>query len=179
MSNYGDMKLGGDGSVSAKPVNRKIKTYCDGKCPMCSAIVDRVRHSARGEVFDLHDMHKEKSLPFKKAAIEKQMHVVDQDGMTYKGAKAIFKITEQYPRLQLATAIARLPPIRLLAPIVYQVVAANRRFIVGAASRIFWSKSPSLALFASGLPYRHIFGSVPAPIRRRRYSIFCRRSTTL
>ena len=44
-------------------------------------------------------------MPFSAAAVEREMHVVDQDGVVYKGAAAIFKITEQYPRLGMATRL--------------------------------------------------------------------------
>jgi predicted DCC family thiol-disulfide oxidoreductase YuxK len=151
MGNNRGMNLGGDRSVTGEPANQKIKAYYDGKCPMCSAIADRVRNSDRSDLFDLRDMHKERSMPFNKAAVEKEMHVVDREGNTHRGAEAIFRITEQYPRLRLATRIARASPISALAPIVYRLIAANRRFIVGQASRIYWLKTSIIVAFCLGL----------------------------
>lgn len=137
--------------MSAEPAGKKVTAYYDGQCPMCSAIMESVRHSEQCDAFDLRDMHKETLLPFKKAAIEKEIHIVDRDGNVHRGADAIFTITEQYPKLRPATRLARLPPIRALAPAVYRVVAANRRFIVGAASRIFWLKIAIVTAFCTGL----------------------------
>lgn len=129
----------------------KIKAYYDGHCPMCSAIMESVRDSAKGGEFDLRDMHKEKRLPFARQALEKEMHVVDRDGRTHKGAEAIFKIAEQYPHLRILLVLARTPLIKGAAPIVYRFVAANRRFLFGAASRLFWLKASVIMAFCVGL----------------------------
>ena len=137
--------------MSSDPAHKKITAYYDGKCPMCSAIADRVRNSDRCDVFDLRDMHEERSMPFKKAAIEREMHVVDREGNVHRGAGAIFKITEQYPRFQLPTRIARAQPIGALAQVIYRLIAANRRFIAGQASRIFWLKVTIITAFCIGL----------------------------
>ena len=137
--------------MSSRPRPNKITVYYDGRCPMCSGIMDRVRASENSGAFDLRDMHKGPKMPFSAAAVEREMHVVDQDGVVYKGAAAIFMITEQYPRLRTATRFARLPPIMVLAPPVYGLVAANRRFIVGPASRLFWLKVIVITAFCIGL----------------------------
>jgi predicted DCC family thiol-disulfide oxidoreductase YuxK len=137
--------------VPGEPDNSKLTVYYDGRCPMCSAIMDSVRNSAKTDDFDLRDMHRERSLPFGREAIEREIHVTDRDGRVHRGAAAIFRIADQYPGLRMAARFARLPLVRALAPPVYGVVAANRRFIVGAASRIFWLKIATIGFFCIGL----------------------------
>jgi predicted DCC family thiol-disulfide oxidoreductase YuxK/uncharacterized membrane protein YphA (DoxX/SURF4 family) len=118
---------------------------------MCATLADAVRCSARQDAFDLRDMHKQKSMPFAKDAVEKEIHLIDQDGETYRGAQAILKIASQYPRLRVLAAIGQFPVIRPLLPIGYNVVARNRRFLFGAASRVFWLKAMIALVFCVGL----------------------------
>jgi len=74
-----------DGAVD-EGSDRKIEILYDGKCPMCASLMERVKCSVKCDKFDLRDMHSEKRLPFKREAIEKEIHVVDRDGQVYKGA---------------------------------------------------------------------------------------------
>jgi predicted DCC family thiol-disulfide oxidoreductase YuxK len=137
--------------MSGEQPDNKIKAYYDGQCPMCSAVMDSVRNSTKADAFDLRDMHKEKRLPFGKQALEKEIHLVDRGGRTYKGAEAIFKIAEEYPHLHVLTSLARTPLIKSTAPIFYGFVAANRRFLFGPASRLFWLKIALVLAFCLGL----------------------------
>jgi predicted DCC family thiol-disulfide oxidoreductase YuxK len=118
---------------------------------MCATLADAVRCSARQDAFDLRDMHKQKSMPFATDAVEREIHVVDQDGQTYRGAQAILKIASQYPRLRMLATIGQLPVIRPLLPVGYNIVARNRRFFFGAASRVFWLKATIILVFCVGL----------------------------
>jgi len=118
---------------------------------MCATLADAVRCSARQDTFDLRDMHKQKSMPFATDAVEKEIHVVDQDGQTYRGAQAILKIASQYPRLRMLATVGRLPVVRPLLPVGYNIVARNRRFLFGAASRVFWLKAMIALVFCVGL----------------------------
>jgi predicted DCC family thiol-disulfide oxidoreductase YuxK/uncharacterized membrane protein YphA (DoxX/SURF4 family) len=137
--------------VPREPDRKKLTVYYDGQCPMCSAIMDSVRNSAKVDDFDLRDMHRERSLPFSRDAVEREMHLTDQDGSVHRGAAAIFRIAEQYPGLRIAARVGRMPLIRTLAPSVYGLVSANRRFIAGPASRIFWLKIAVMVFFCVGL----------------------------
>lgn len=150
--------------MPGEPDNKKLTVYYDGQCPMCSAIMESVRNSAKVDDFDLRDMHTERSLPFSRDAIEKEIHVTDPDGSVHRGAAAIFRIAEQYPGLRIAARFGRMPLMRALAPPVYGLVAANRRFIAGPASRIFWLKIAVIVFFCIGL-----FMSAPAWIGPRSY----------
>src|SRR5580692_1608870 len=129
----------------------RITAFYDGKCPMCATLANAVRCSTWQDAFDFKDMHKQKSMPFATDAVEKEIHVVDRDGQTYRGAQAILKIASQYPRLRMLAAIGRLPVVRPLLPFGYNIVARNRRFLFGAASRIFWLKAMITLVFCVGL----------------------------
>lgn len=118
---------------------------------MCATLANAVRCSARQDAFDLRDMHKQKSMPFATDAVEQKIHVVDQDGQTYRGAQAILKIASQYPRLRMLATIGQLPVVRPLLPVGYNIVARNRRFLFGAASRVFWLKAMIVSVFCVGL----------------------------
>jgi predicted DCC family thiol-disulfide oxidoreductase YuxK len=123
--------------VTHDQTKNRLTAFYDGKCPMCATLANAVSCSAQQDTFDLRDMHKQKSMPFATDAVEKEIHVVDRDGQTYRGAQTILKIASQYPRLRVLAAIGQLPVIRPLLPVGYNVVARNRRFLFGAASRFF------------------------------------------
>ena len=171
--------------MPGEPDNKKLTVYYDGQCPMCATIMDSVRNSVKVDDFDLRDMHTERSLPFGRDAIEREIHVTDRDGRVHRGAAAIFEIADQYPGLRIATRFGRMPLVRALAPPVYRVVAANRRFIVGAASRIFWLKIATIVFFCIGLfmsarawigprsyPEAPVFGALPAVDGPLAYGLF-------
>jgi predicted DCC family thiol-disulfide oxidoreductase YuxK len=103
---------------------------------MCATLAHAVRCSARQDSFDLRDMHKQKSMPFATDAVEKEIHVLDQEGRSYRGAQAILKIASQYPRLRMLAAIGQFPIIRPLLPVGYNVIARNRRFRAESDGRI-------------------------------------------
>lgn len=130
---------------------QKIEIFYDGKCPMCSAIMNKVGHSNQRARFDLRDMHEE-DLPvfLTKDALDKEIYAVDADGKVYRNAEAILQILRAYPRLKSLSWIGSLPLIRTCLSIGYGIVAANRRFIFGPASRVFWLKvTVSLGFVAS------------------------------
>ena len=138
------------GTVNER-TNTRIQVFYDGKCPMCASLMGRVERSARCGEFDLRDMHVEKRLPFKREAVEKEIHVVDRDGQLHKGASGILKIAGQYRGLGLLAKIGGLPLVRSLLPIGYRLVAANRRFLFGPASRVFWLKVIVVVVFCVGI----------------------------
>lgn len=120
---------------------QKKTIYYDGSCPMCTAIIGKVDDSSKKEKFSPKDITKE-SLPqsFTKEQVEKEIHVVDSEGKVYKNVKAILKILEEYPRWKFLATIGRLPVIKQLLSIGYKFVAANRHFLFGPTSRVFWLK---------------------------------------
>jgi predicted DCC family thiol-disulfide oxidoreductase YuxK len=129
----------------------KIDVFYDGKCPMCASLMRRVERSSECDTFHLRDMHAEKRLPFGREAVERDIHVVGRDGQLYKGADGILKIAAEYRGLALVGRIAAFPLVRPLLPIGYRLVAANRRFLFGPASRVFWLKVIVVLVFCLGL----------------------------
>ena len=129
----------------------KIAVFYDGKCSMCASLMRRVERSSQCGEFDLHDMHAEKRLPFKREAVEKDIHVIARDGQVYRGADGILKIAAEYRRLAFAERIGAFPLVRPVLPIGYRLIAVNRRFLFGPASRIFWLKVIVVLMFCVGL----------------------------
>ena len=129
----------------------RVEVFYDGKCPMCMSLMRRVEGSAKRGEFDLRDMRAAKRLPFKREAVEKEIHVVDRDGQVYKGAQGVLKIAGQYRGLGLLEKMGAFPLVRPLLPIGYRFVAANWRFLFGPASRIFWLKVIIVLVFCLGL----------------------------
>lgn len=118
---------------------------------MGATLMEAIRSSSRHNAFHLRDMHAEKSLPFVREAVQNDVHVVDREGVTYRGAQAILKIVDEYPHLWLLAGAGRAPVVRLLLPIGYSVVAANRRVLFDPLSRIFWLKTTVVLMFCVGL----------------------------
>jgi hypothetical protein len=52
---------------------------------------------------------------------------------------------------RIVTRRGRMPAVRAVSPLVYRFVAANRRFLLGAASRVFWLKITVMVAFCLGL----------------------------
>lgn len=159
---------------------KKSAVYYDGSCPMCTVIINKIDNSSKGEKFLMRDITKE-PLPrdFTRDDVEKEIHVV-ADGKIYKNAEAILKILEEYPAGKFFVWIGRLPLIKQLLPIGYNFIAANRHFLFGPASRIYWLKIVISLGFISGLllslklwtssrfypltPILNIFPPIPYPI---------------
>ena len=102
------------------------------------------------------------------------MHVVDANGKIYRNAEAILKLLEVYPAWKFVVTVGRLPVIARILPIGYNFVAANRHFLFGAASRVYWLKfivalgltcglllSPKLWISSNFILYSH-GGDFPA-----------------
>lgn len=131
---------------------QKKTIYYDGSCPMCTTIIGKVGGSSQKEKFDPKNTAKE-PLPqnLTKEQVEKEIHVIGSDGRVYRNAEAILKILEEYPRWKFLVKLGGLPLIKQLLPIGYKFVAANRHFIFGPASRIFWLKIIVVAGLILGL----------------------------
>lgn len=127
-------------AMNRQPNDSSHTVYYDGSCPMCRVLIGKIDDSSKGEKFLMRDITKE-SLPpeFAKTDIEKEIHIIT-DGKIYKNSEAILKILEEYPAWKPFVLIGRLPFIRRILPFGYNFVAANRHFLFGVASRIYWLK---------------------------------------
>lgn len=121
----------------------KQKTiFYDGLCMMCKSLAHKIDESGQQKSFVTKDITQAK-LPkgLSKADLEKEIHVIDTDGRVYKNASAILKILEEYPRLRFLSWVGALPGCRQLFQLGYKLVAANRHFLFGPSSRIFYAKT--------------------------------------
>jgi predicted DCC family thiol-disulfide oxidoreductase YuxK len=119
----------------------KHAVYYDGSCPMCNAIIKKVDDSSHGESFSMRDITTHQLPPnIAKADVEKEIHVVGSDGKLYKNAEAILKILEAYCAWRSLVWFGRLKGVKQLLPFGYNFVAANRHFLFGPASRVYWMK---------------------------------------
>lgn len=119
---------------------------------MCTAFIGGVDSQMQRESFNLKDITKD-LLPqsFTKQQVEKEIHVIDSDGKVYRNVEAIIKIIEEYPRWKILVRIAQLPIMKKLLVLCYKFIAANRHFMFGSASRIFWLKIIIAGGFITGL----------------------------
>jgi predicted DCC family thiol-disulfide oxidoreductase YuxK len=115
---------------------KKVSIYYDGDCAMCTALMCKIDASGKRQSFSPKDITKD-PLPqnLSHAEAMKEIHVVDNDGKMYKNAEAILKILEQYPRWRWLVWIGRLPIVKQILPIGYNVIAANRQWLFGRVKR--------------------------------------------
>ncbi len=139
-----------------KPESKKIILY-DGKCPMCTVLANGIATSPESEKFNLRDMMKgDLPLGLSKSDVEKEIHVIDEDGTIYKGAEGILAILEGYPRLRFLAVVGRLPGIRKLLPLMYHFVAKRRQTWFGPNARKFWT----VRIFVAGIFLAIIIGLI-------------------
>jgi predicted DCC family thiol-disulfide oxidoreductase YuxK len=134
------------------PKNSKPKIiFFDNSCPMCTVITEKISASGQSDKFELRPIVGG-SLPsgVSSAAAEKEIHVVDADGKIYKGSEAMLKIAEEYPGGGFWAKAGNLPGIKQILAMGYALIAANRHFIFGRHSRIFYLKIVVACAFIAG-----------------------------
>ena len=105
--------------------------YFDGTCAVCKGFVQRIQLSSKGDTFASVDASKgdlQTGITSEEAMYE--VHMVDEAGVMHKGADAILKIVEQYPRWRVLAKVGRWPVIKQCVSLVYRIVAANGYRIV-------------------------------------------------
>lgn len=124
----------------------------DDTCPMCIAVVSGVDGSAKGDGFVLEGTTKAK-LPkgITREQAQKEMHVIDEQGNIHRNVDAMLQIVEEYPRWRFVANIARWPVVYQILQLLYKAIAANRHFIFGPASRIYWLKNVVLLGMIAGM----------------------------
>lgn len=130
--------------------------YYDGSCPMCTAIMGRVRDSSHGNEFSLKDITTD-DLPqmISTEAANKEIYVIGDDGRVYKNADAILQILSYYSAWKPFVWIGRLPGIKQLLPLGYNFVAAHRHTLFNPKNRGYWRKVFLVVVF-------FIFGALTA-----------------
>ena len=113
-------------------VPKKLCVYYDGTCRMCSSVMDKLNTSSRADAFQGVDATKEALPPgVSYDAAMKHIHVVDESGRRYVGAKAFLRILEEYPRWKWCARIGRLPVVKQILDIGYWLIARNRYWMFG------------------------------------------------
>lgn len=120
---------------------KKSKVYYDGTCPMCTVFVDTVDKSSKAKIFEMVDIHKGK-LPEGKTFKEmtQEIYVKEDNGTLHRNADAILKIIGSFHGWQWVEKLGKLPVINWLLHVGYNIIAQNRHFLFGTASRLFWVK---------------------------------------
>ncbi len=139
-------------SKSAKKRARnRTEVLYDGECAMCSNLALRINTTQTRKTLDTNDM-RSAQLPagVSAADVERELHVVDTAGNIHRGANALLRILEEYPRWRWLARIGRTAPMRPLLAIGYRYVAANRDHIFGPSARLFWSKQILLVALLAG-----------------------------
>gem|GEM_PF-162577 len=113
--------------------------YYDATCPMCTAFRGKVEDGVEADAVVFKDANTV-SVPdgLGRSDLLREMHVVSPDGSVHSGAESIYEVLSQHRWLWPLAILGRLPLIRTLGRYVYRLVAAQRHFFFGAASRILW-----------------------------------------
>ncbi len=131
---------------------KKLTIFYDGQCTMCSSLIETISTSEKQEHFLPKDMHTSvlpKNVTLKD--INKEIYVTDSNGVMYKNADAILKISEEYFNVKHLTTIGRLPGIRQMLTIGYNFIAANRHLLTGKIRLLFWLKLTIVIAFLASL----------------------------
>ena len=110
----------------------RVKIYYDGVCNLCAGLADTIDASVHGSQFALNDISKG-LLP---AGLSKEealhdVHVIDENGHMYRGADAILRVLQEYPRMKLLATIGALPGFRQILMLIYRIVEMTRYWIFG------------------------------------------------
>jgi len=124
--------------------------FYDGLCTMCKSLAHKIDESGQQKRFVTKAIT-QTNLPngVTKADLEREIHVIDADGRVYKNVAAILKILEEYPRLRFLSRVGALPGFKQFFQLAYKVVAANRHFLFGPPSRIFYVKTTLIVGFTA------------------------------
>jgi predicted DCC family thiol-disulfide oxidoreductase YuxK len=108
-------------------MDKKIEIYYDGTCRICTAGVESVASSSRGNSFEKRNIH-EVFLPrgISSSEASREIHVVDEKGEVHKGAAGALRILEEYSRWRWLVRLAKLPFVYPFVSLGYKLVAANR-----------------------------------------------------
>lgn len=113
----------------------------DGSCAACSNLMLRIDHSGKNNAFNKVDFTNEK-LPegVSRENLEKEIHVIDDNGILHKNFDAILTIGEEYPNFKTLVALGRLPGFYQLGIIGYTIFAANRHLVYGKTATLLYTK---------------------------------------
>ena len=107
----------------------KLKTYYNARCPVCRAGIQAYRNSqpAGGDGLAWQDINQDEmalaDLGITRDDVWYRLHTVDESGRTLVGIDAFIAIWEQLPAYRRRACLLRLPVVRTLAYLGYEVLA--------------------------------------------------------
>ena len=111
-------------------MEKKITVYYDGMCRGCSVAADALSAEPGKMYFvDANKTELPAGITFQDAMHD--VYAVDVSGRRYKGAEAVLKILEQYPKWRWLSKLGQLPGMRNIAAMFYRTIAHNRYWLFG------------------------------------------------
>lgn len=136
-------------------MKKKIKNltvYYDGTCPMCTAFKSQSDKNTDQHEIRFLDVHTDPIPNFlSKEDILSEIRVVDSDGNVSKGSDSIFAVLRRHRWLFWLGYLGSLPIIKQCARPIYRLISAQRYFIFGPLSKIFWIRTVTIISLLAGL----------------------------
>ncbi len=114
--------------MEPKP-SAKLKTYYNARCPVCRAGIQAYRNSqpVGGDGLAWQDINQDEAALADQGVTRDdvwyRLHTVDESGRTLVGIDAFIAIWEQLPAYRRRARLLRLPVVRTLAYLGYEVLA--------------------------------------------------------
>lgn len=125
-----------------KHKHESLTVYYDGTCPMCTTFKEQSEKHTDQDVVQFVDVHTG-TIPesLQTEDLLSEMRIVDDSGRVLKGSDSIFAVLEKTTQWSWLGKIGNLPIIKQCARPVYRLIAAQRHFIFGPLSRLFWIRT--------------------------------------
>lgn len=132
--------------------SEKLTIYYDGTCPMCTAFKSQSEKNTNREEIEFLDVHSATIPNFlSKEELLIEMKVVDSYGNIISGSDSIFAVLRKHKWLFWLGYLGSLPIIKQCARPIYRAISAQRYFIFGSSSRIFWIRIVTIIGLLIGL----------------------------
>lgn len=111
-------------------MKKTYTVYYDGTCSLCSGLIKKIETPAMSAQFAMKDVTTN-ALPenISKEASLQEVHVVDEEGNTYKNIDAIFIIMAEHRVWKKVLWFCKIPMIRTVLKWTYGIVARNRHLL--------------------------------------------------
>jgi predicted DCC family thiol-disulfide oxidoreductase YuxK len=140
MPNKRVKKQGGKAADDSTRRDRAEVLY-DGECAMCSNLALRINETDAVDSLATNDLrHARLPQGVTAEAVTRELHVIEADGRITRGADAVLRILEEYPRWRWLARIGSSRAAKPFTAMGYRFVATNRDHIFGPGARLFWSK---------------------------------------
>jgi predicted DCC family thiol-disulfide oxidoreductase YuxK len=120
------------------PQTAKYDIFLDGSCSFCrwsQAKIEPYDSGERVRFLDYTDPAVAALVPFPRGDLDREMHMRTPEGKWLRGFEAWLALLRVLPKLAWLGRIASVPPVRLLGPSVYGVIARHRYSLPGAPAR--------------------------------------------